>query len=85
MTNHPYYQGNSGIPLAVGVDLKKQASKQKNLPLKQRIKPKVRTSFFPAQMAHKCLLQACGVSSTPPQEINWVFKDSWQHRVVNPL
>lgn len=29
------------------------------------------------------LLQARGTSPTPLQEINWVFKDNWQHRLVN--
>lgn len=38
MRNHPDYQGNSEIPLAVGVDLKTDKNKPKqNLPLKQRI------------------------------------------------
>lgn len=37
MTNHPNYQGNSGIPLAVGVDLKNEQV-NKNLTFKTKNK-----------------------------------------------
>lgn len=53
VTNRPYYQGNSEIPLAVGVGLKtSKEEKQNNPPLQHRIKQAVCAGFFPARMAH---------------------------------
>lgn len=87
MRNHPDYQGNSGILLAVGVDLK--TNRPKNTPPKTK-KPTLKNKtqsvhwfLFCSNGTQMSLLQDQGASSTPPQEISQVFKDSWQHRVVN--
>lgn len=88
MRNHPDYQGNSGILLAVGVDLKtnKQTKKRPPKTKKPTLKNKTQSVhgfLFCSNGTQMSLLQDQGASSTPPQEISQVFKDSWLHRVVN--
>lgn len=78
MKNHPDYQGNSEIPLAVGVDLKtsKQTKKTKNKKKKNpTFKTKNKTQgvcwLLYCQTAHECLCSRIMVilDSTPGDKV----------------
>lgn len=74
-----------GIDLKTNKETKNNNHHHHHLPLKQRIKHKVRAGFPAVQTAHECLCCLCSrivVILDSTQEISWVFKDSWQHRVV---